>query len=323
MTLSPIEKLEALCKAKTLNSFPLHSRVHKMTKENLYVKRDDELGFSVSGSKLRKYASLIPFLMKKEEKIALVGSPFSNHILSFVQLLKQEKIPYKLFLEKPSDMTPKGNFFFLSLLTAKDDITWVDKVPDSLTDEWTSRMGKDLFFIPIGGCIKEGLPGALTLPLDIIANEKEVGVPFDNIFVDSGTGLTAAALILGLHYLKKRTKVHVVLMAGEEAIFEKQLEEFKKYFEKLLEESTGIIKNYRLLRPSTGKSFGSSNATVLKEVIRAATEEGIFLDPIYTAKLLLKTRELMQEGMKGNCLWIHSGGALSLSGFQEALSRYL
>ena len=32
---------------------------------NCYVKRDDELGCGISGSKLRKYASLLPFLMNK------------------------------------------------------------------------------------------------------------------------------------------------------------------------------------------------------------------------------------------------------------------
>lgn len=326
--MNPQLKLKTLCKELIDPLFPLHSRVHKMQHAGLFVKRDDELSFGISGSKLRKYVSLLPFLKKQKKTVALVGSPYSNHILSLTQLLKQAAVPYKLFLEKTHIAETKGNFFFLSLLTSKEEIIWIEKAPEFLSSTWTSELEsqyqQEFVWIPLGGCMDEALPGSLTLPLDILENEKELETTFTHIFVDAGTGISAAALILGYAYLQQKTQIHVVLIAGEKETFEKQLLSFKSTLENLLEEKIPEINNYRTLIPITAKSFGSCNSTILKTIVETARSEGFFLDPLYTAKLLLTTKDtIKKESLEGNILWIHSGGALSLSGFQESLTPYL
>lgn len=316
-----VKKLQKLITFYTSKSFPLHSRVHKMQKADLYVKRDDELNFSISGSKLRKYASILPQLKKQKQKIALIGSPYSNHILSFVQLLKQEGLPYHLFLEKPQKLLPQGNFFFLSLLLSPEEITWVDKVPDIVTkaqtEKWEEDLQENLFWVPVGGCMKEGFFGALTLPLDLLVNEQEINQDFTHIFVDAGTGITAVALILGLAYIQKKCLITVVLLAGTEKSFVKELHFFTSILEEALQEKLPFPNNYQLVFPITGKSFGSCNAKVFKTITEVAREEGFFLDPIYTAKLYLTAKELSKK----TALWIHSGGALSITGFCEPLLK--
>ncbi|MES2200554.1 MAG: pyridoxal-phosphate dependent enzyme [Chlamydiota bacterium] len=317
-------KLQELCTSHISSSFNLHSRAHKMQKVDLYVKRDDELSFSVSGSKLRKYASLLPILKKKNATVALVGSPYSNHILSLVQLLKQEGLSYQLFLEKPKTGPPQGNFFFLSLLLSPKDVIWVEKAPNSLTESWTKAQEEILqnrfFWVPMGGCMKEGFFGALTLALDILTNEKELEEDFSRIFVDAGTGLTAAALILGLSYIQKKSQITVVLLAGTKESFFEQLLFFKSILEEALQEHLPPINNYQVTFPATAKSFGSCNKKVFETITQVAREEGIFLDPLYTAKLYLTAKESIGE-KSSSALWIHSGGALSLSGFQEPLLK--
>ena len=279
----------------------------------------------MSGSKLRKYASILPVLKKKNTKVALVGSAYSNHILSLVQLLKQEGLAYHLFLEKPKTGSPQGNFFFLSLLLSKEEITWIDKAPELLTESWTlnweKTLQKQFFWIPMGGCMKEGFFGALTLALDILINEKQLEKTFNHIFVDAGTGLTAAALILGLAYLQKKTKITVLLLAGTKISFSNQVLFFQSILEKALEELLPPIDNYQTTFPLTAKSFGSCNKKVFETITQVARDEGIFLDPLYTAKLYLTAKESLEKP----ALWIHSGGALSLTGFQEPLlkSSYL
>ncbi len=312
------KKLQALCDSLTSPTYFLHSRIHKMKTLDLYIKRDDELGCTINGSKLRKYASIIPFLRGlKNPIVALVGCPYSNHILSFVQILKQEGIPYCLFLTKPKEKKTIGNFFFLSLLTAGEEIFWVEKVPHPLhfswTQSWEEKLQKKFLWIPLGGCIPEGLPGALTLPLDILCNEKTEKKTFPQIFIDAGTGLTAAALLLGMAYLQKETMIHVVLIAGKEIEFISQLFFFREHLSELLQEEVPVPSQYKILLPSTAKSFGAYNQTVLNTIARIAKKEGIFLDPLYTAKLFLTTEQNAQP----NSLWIHSGGTLSLAGFQS------
>lgn len=307
-----MDRLSALCTSLISPFFPLHSRVHKMQKEELYIKRDDELGFSTSGSKIRKYASLLPFLEKQTKPIAVVGSPYSNHVLSLVQLLKQAGISYHLFLEKPGSTAIEGNYFFLSLLIKEEEFTWIE---DSKTFD------NDAFFcIPLGACMKESLPGALTLAVDILENENKLNLLFNHIFIDSGTGVSAIGLILAFTYLKLDKKIHVVLIAGTEESFTQELSLFKSHLESLLGEEIATPSNYELLFPITAKSFGSCNKKVLREIVETAKNEGFFLDPIYTAKLLMTTKEaIKKESLEGKILWIHSGGALSLSGFKETL----
>lgn len=314
----PGNLLEVLINSHVDHSFPLHSRVHKMQKSPFYVKRDDELG--LLGSKMRKYASILPFLRKEKKTIALIGSAYSNHILSFVQLLKQEGIPYLLFLEKPKTSKIEGNYFLLSLLIKEEEIIWLDKIPKTLSEEWKEQWKKPLLFIPLGGCMVEGLLGASTLALDILANEQEFKVCFNEIFVDVGTGITACALLLALRLFKKDTFVTFVLMAGTEKEFEKTLTFFHQAMQELLKVNFERPKGYRCIFPSKAKSFGSCSATILQTIHKTAYEEGIFLDPLYSSKLYLTLKE-KNPSPKGKVLWIHSGGILSLFGFQDALLK--
>jgi 1-aminocyclopropane-1-carboxylate deaminase/D-cysteine desulfhydrase-like pyridoxal-dependent ACC family enzyme len=306
------------------SSFILHSRVHKMPKSPLYIKRDDELG--IMGSKIRKYASILPFLQKKKTCVALVGSAYSNHILSFIQLLKQSSISYKLFLEKPHSKKIEGNFFYLSLLTLKEEIIWLDHLPSNLSIEWKKdqedKIGMPLFFIPLGGCMKEGLIGGLTLPLDLLSNERALNTQFDHIFIDVGTGLTAAAFLLGWRFLEKTTPITFVLMAGTIEEFQRTLNFFYNDLQDFCQHEIADLGEYECIFPITSKSFGSCNKTIIKTIQKVATEEGIFLDPLYSSKLYITALEKQKDLIsKDKILWIHSGGVLSLSGFQEILLK--
>ncbi|MEM6805186.1 MAG: 1-aminocyclopropane-1-carboxylate deaminase, partial [Bacteroidota bacterium] len=52
----------------------------------LFVKREDESGFLVSGTKRRKYASLIPYLRKHAiRRVGLIGGEHSNHLPAILQ----------------------------------------------------------------------------------------------------------------------------------------------------------------------------------------------------------------------------------------------
>jgi 1-aminocyclopropane-1-carboxylate deaminase len=311
-------KLQKLCNENIILSYPLHSRVHRMKEEYLFVKREDELGFGISGSKLRKYVSILLAIKNQNKKVALVGSLYSNHILSFLQILKQEKIPYQLFLEKSKSKDLKGNAFFLSLLIKEGEVIWIDKAPEILDETWKNQWNESYFWIPVGGCMEEALVGSLTLALDVVKNEEELLVFFKHIFIDAGTGMSAIGLILGLSYLRREINVHVVLVAGKEIKFIEKLTQFHNQFQALVQESFSIVP-YRCLLPVTAKSFGSHNASIFNVIKQTAEEEGLFLDPIYNAKLLLTAKKVTEEeSLTGNILWIHSGGALSLSGFQES-----
>lgn len=269
----------------------LHSRVHPMNSLPGWIKREDELSFGISGPKLRKLLPLIDAL-KKEKGAIFFGSAYSNFILGAVQLLTENRIDYRLVLKKAHTSKIVGNLQYLLRMVPPEKILSKD-----------DPLPSDYRIIPEGGEVEECLKGAKTLAKSICQNEEELGFTFSKVVIDAGTGLSAIGLILGLSELKRDLPVHVFSMKISE----------KEFFEKLRSYKIGLPVYFHEL--SHHKSFGAVNKTLLDFIDSFAKKEGIFLDPIYGAKLFYELTNVTQDLLDLNSLVIHSGGALSLSGF--------
>ncbi|MES2345454.1 MAG: pyridoxal-phosphate dependent enzyme [Chlamydiota bacterium] len=307
----------------------MNSRVHRLNTFDFpgvtaYVKREDELSFGISGSKLRKYSSLLPYLLKQNvEEVVLAGGVYSNHILAMAQLLREKGIKITLFLGGRCPHKPMGNFIFISLIISKEDIHFVPAgEEDAAAKAYTEVLQKEnkrAFHIPLGARMKESIPGALSLVYDLEKNEKELGITFDHIFIDSGTGTTAVTTILGFAMLEKKTHFHVIQMASTPERFENLITLFRDEFPTIHAPLC-----YSLYKPLTARSFGSTNASVWKSIAHMARYEGIFVDPVYNAKLFAEGRKILRKGeIQGNILFIHSGGGFALAGFMEELGNIL
>ena len=313
---------------KTLHpTYPKCSRIHSLnnfpssTERKWFVKRDDELSFGISGSKYRKYASLIPYLLKEKiDHVLLVGSAYSNHLVGILQLLNEEKIQSTLYLSKTHDQLLQGNRALINLLIGKRQVytlsneQWQHK--DTLIP---SNLDASSIYIAEGADMLPALPGALSLPQDLSRNQINNQICFDHIFIDAGTGLSAIGLLLGMPFFAIKAHVHIILMAENADIFKQKLLGYKNYLEGLLQ-TTLYLPSFSLYNSSIGKAFGSTPQTIFKEIQTLATEEGILTDPIYSAKLFYSAKDIATHlDLKGNLLCIHSGGGLTLSGFLNKL----
>ncbi len=294
----------------------LSSRIHKLNRFPeqevvCYVKRDDELSCGISGSKLRKYASLIPALITKGVKhLIIIAGPQSNNLLAALQMAREFQLQVTAFLIKPRSSKIQGNFKLSRLFLEEREIVWVNREDWNQVDELAHAYVKQLkepgFVLEEGASVAEAMDGAKSIATDIIQNEQFAGITFQHIFVDAGTGFSAAALISGLYELQHSALVHVLLLADNEEVFRTKLEQW-----------IGVIPHQvRCFYSVSGKSFGSVNKTIYNEARRMALEEGILADPIYSAKLFYSARTCIEkEQLKGNVLIIHSGGTLSMAGF--------
>ncbi len=293
--------------------YPVTSRVHPLlTFQNCFVKRDDELGFSISGTKFRKYRMLIPYLRQFNE-VVVTGGAFSNHVLGITQLLIQNKIQFRLCLKGSPPEVIHGNYFFLLMLVPSSIITWTK-------EEFVVKNRSNVCVLPEGGALFSSFLGGLSLPIDILRNEETAGLAFEHIFIEAGTGVSAAALLVGLAYLEKKTHCHVLLMAEGEDKFLEQLKNYHASFEDWLSEPCPFPRYFTSARPASAASFGSTNAALFNFIVQTAQIEGLFLDPIYSGKLFFYAKEAIKL-LKGNSLIVHSGGALTLTGFQSQIER--
>ncbi|MBS3905278.1 MAG: hypothetical protein KGZ39_08135 [Simkania sp.] len=309
--------------------YPVKSRLHPLRsfgkkEAHCFVKREDELGFSISGTKFRKYRTLIPFLKRQEcNEAVVIGGAYSNHVLSITQLLIENGIKPTLFLKGPLPYQKHGNFRFLQMLIPDSSIHWVPKTNWPKVTQYASAYADGsarTVILPEGATVFPAFLGGLSLPLDILRNEEEHKIEFDHLFIEVGTGFSAAALLLGFAYLKKKTFCHLLLLAGTEEEFLKQLQILHADFERWLGQKCSFPIHFSCESSSLAPSFGSTNSELFQFLIRIAREEGFFLDPIYSGKLFYHAKKKMEANpFSGNILVVHSGGALTLAGFQDQL----
>ena len=295
----------------------LSSRVHKLNYfpdegVTCYVKRDDELGCGISGSKLRKYASLMPVLIQKGVRhLLIIAGPQSNNLLAALQMAREFKLQVTAFLIKPRNLEVQGNFRLSLLFLDEQEIIWIDReewcTVNEVAHDYLTRLKDPGFILSEGASVLEALDGAMSITADIMRNEQTLGCNFQHIFVDAGTGFSAAGLIKGLTLLHHQSMIHVLLLADDEHTFHTKLNTW-----------IGMHpKNYQCFYPKTAKSFGSVNQTIKEEIKRLAREEGILADPIYSAKLFHEARRrIVENHLQGNVLIIHSGGTLTMAGFE-------
>lgn len=317
--------LDAWIKQTPQADYPFQSRIHPLRSlKNCFIKRDDELGFGISGSKIRKYRSLIPFLIQSAfEKIILIGSAYSNNITSLVQLLVENGLkPYLLLRGRPEDCT-KGNGLLMRLFVSEESIQWIpkDEWPhiQAIADSHLRQSPQKSFLIPEGASCIESLAGTLSLPLDILRNEREANTVFNHYFIDSGTGLMAIGVILAFHAIQKNTTIHVILMAENESYFLKQLTLYWTYFKKMTKLNIQTFPANFILHRS-GSPFGKVNREHIQSIKKITKTEGFLVDPVYMAKLFVRAEDIIgSQSLNGPHLIHHSGGGLSLLGFQDKL----
>ncbi len=315
------ERVHHLCTEDLLYSSRIHSLSSFSTPlADVYIKREDESAFGISGYKKRKFASLLPHLIRGGfEEIILLGGSHSNHIVAAIQLLTEHTLPYKLFLKKSHSSGDHGNKFLLSLLTQPEKIHWVE-IQDWHKVEKIARNSigsSKSILIPEGGFCPPAIPGLCTLWEDILTNQRTYQIHFNHIVMDAGTGLSAAVVEAVLSLYPTKPQLHIVLMADSDSTYLRKYDQVAKWFEQIF----GISPNAsfaKLYSPLTARAFGSVNAQIRKFCQYMAREEGVLCDPIYSAKMLLQAKHLIEEGkLSGPSLLIHSGGGTGLMGFSE------
>lgn len=270
----------------------LHSRWQKAHRLDGWFCREDEVG----GYKARKYASLIPAL-KSHARVRLLGSSQSNNLLQLALRLRQEGIqPVYIQEGRPGPLRGNG---LLSRVVLGDGYGL-----------------NALACVPEGASCPESLPGALTIAASLAENIANHGEP-TCIFIEAGSGFSAAALILGMAYLGLEIPVKVVWLGDATGDFARVLAQWRPVVDGLLGEPL-CEPAWEVVRPPTARSFGAVNRKVLDEVVRLAQEEGLLVDPIYTAKLTLTARTYPAPPAS---LIYCGGGPFELCGFQEQLGR--
>lgn len=303
---------------------------HKLNTD-VWLKREDESSFGISGPKMRKYASILPFIEENLfRKVVLMGGAYSNHLVSLPQLLISRGIETHLFMRGEKELKINGNQLWIRLLNKPQNLHWISRSDwanaDEIIAEFAERHrseGSSVLCIPEGGSMAAALPGACTLGQDIRRNEIDHALFFNHVFMDAGTGFSAIAALLDDYRIHPERHWHIVLMADTKENFLQKLDQMFTWYQCLHPGINTKPGNFTLYDPPAHLKFGKVNSEVLKETMDIARNHGVLSDPVYGTKLWMRVRQSIENNeVRGNILLIQSGGT-SLTGFMDKLSTLL
>jgi D-cysteine desulfhydrase len=288
---------------------------------NLWIKRDDMTGLELSGNKIRK----LNFLFKEAldrgaDGIITCGGLQSNHCRTAAYLAQKLGLDCVLFLRGKATDDPNGNYL-LNLLT-NAGIHYVTKEEydniDNIMDDEARRqrnLAQNYYVIPEGGSNATGALGYCQCFYEIKDQLGEEGLPIEAVAVASGSGGTHAGLLAGKILSGSNINIFSVNVCDTAVYFKTKIQSIlDQFFIKYAPSFQVPVEKIDVYDGYVGAGYGEIGEKEVQLIIEMVRQEGIVLDPVYTAKAFLGLKELMQNEKLDyrNVLFIHTGGIFGI-----------
>ena len=295
---------------------------------NIFIKRDDCTGLATGGNKTRKLEFLIPDAIKnKAELVVTVGAVQSNHARQTAAACTLMGLKCLIIFEQrlkdaPEAYMKSGNVFLNKLFGAdikicpqNEDVT---KYTEKIIKDMKSK-GTNVYFIPGGGSNAIGALGYVECLNEIIKENNKYN--FTQIVHATGSSGTQAGLLAGKKYFNCNIPITGICVRHKKDIqIDKVYTEAKKACEKLqceiLDKSDVIVYDEYI-----GSGYGEPTEGMVEATKLLAKKEAILLDTVYTGKGFSGLIGLIRQkkfSKNDNILFIHTGGAVSLSAYEWA-----
>lgn len=289
---------------------------------DIYIKRDDLLAFSMGGNKVRISEAFFKDMVSKGcDAMIIYGSVHSNlcRVLSNMCCSRNIECIMICSHDGHESSSITNNTHLINWAGAeivncdKNDIaSTVDSVMNRLNAE-----GKKPYYI-YGDKYGRGNEGTAAIAYaeaykEITDFEKEQGWEFDYIFCPSGTGATQSGLICGHLMAKDAKKIMGIVISSRETERAYQIIAggVKDYFIKHNKEvPSNYLEEILLLDQYKQEGYGLYDERITSLIEQQYRLNGIPLDPIYTGKAFWGMSEYIKENNIKNkkILFLHTGG---------------
>ena len=285
---------------------------------DVWVKREDLLPLAFGGNKLRNLEFLVGAARAEgADTLVTSGRRWSNHARLTAAAGAKAGLAVHLVLSGPPITPPGPNQRLDDLLGATVHVTATadrderDALVDQVATELRSR-GARPYVIPGGGGGAIGAAGQVVAAIEAVGQARETGTDFDVVVVPSATGGTQAGLLVGHRLEGSAARILGVAPAHPASrvrpAIESMLAELGRLLEHRVDPSEIEIDESEL---GAGYAVPSEAADAATRLL--ASTEGIFVDPIYTAKPLAALVRLVRaRELGGRVLFWHSGGTPGL-----------
>ncbi len=320
---TPLGRLEALEAAL---------RSEGLQPPTILIKRDDLSGLALGGNKVRKLEFLLADAQLQGcDTLITCGAAQSNHALQTAAAGGKFGFHTICVLDGPEPVgPPAGNLLLHSILNT--EIVWCtlqegesrkEQARRRIMRETTERLktaGKRPYSIPTGGSTWVGSLGYIEAVHELLHQLNDTVV--DAVYFASGSGGTQAGIVVGARACNWNTILNGVdvdyipadsagIRPFWRAIDRLTRETAEKSGEDVTVPADAVVLNSEYAGPAYGAPTAESEAAIR---ILARTE-GIFLDPVYTAKAfaaLLGDLRSNKYGPAATVLFWHTGGSAGL-----------
>ncbi|CTQ55577.1 D-cysteine desulfhydrase [Roseibium album] len=314
---TPVERLARLSEALDID---------------LWIKRDDLTGLGLGGNKTRQLEFYFGEALKQQaDTVLITGAVQSNFVRSTAAAAALLGMKAVLQLEeRVSGMGDpyyrSGNVLLAKLLGAEhmsypkgEDEVGADNALHERADQLRAE-GRNPYVIHLG--LAHPPLGALGYVAcgDELSRQLE---DFDVAVVPSGSGATHAGFLTGLRLATHRADVFGICVRRDQESQKLRLQTMLEKLSGLLRLENGIASEDIITWDGAlAPGYGRIGETTRNALSLMAKTEGVFLDPVYTAKTFAGLLGLLKEGRikpGQKVVMVHTGGIPALFGYQEEL----
>ncbi len=278
------------------------------------IKRDDLTGVELSGNKIRKLEYLLYEAKKKKaDYIFTSGGDQSNHCRASVIAAASIGIKSKIFLWGKEKSLPNGNLFLDKVFGAeisylsKEEFFDIDKVIEKEKNKF-ERKNLIVYDFPPGGSSELGIWGYINF-IDELKSQIDFK-KINGLFSASGSGGTAAGLLVGCALHNLDTKIFAVNVLLPKSELQNYIEELvEKCISKYRLKIKVDFKQLEILDGYSDEGYKNIRPEKIQVIKDFAKQSGILFDPTYTGKAFYAYNDLFLRNKRNNkVMFIHTGG---------------
>lgn len=300
----------------TIETTPIQKLNMEEFPHNLYIKRDDLIGFSFGGNKVRLILEFFKDMRAKGGNCMVAyGSAKSNLCRAAANLCSSQNVPCYIVtsLEDEAERA-EGELKTFNSCLVKQFGAFVRYCRKSQTAETIGNLLEELkekglrpYYI-YGDCLGRGNEKTAALAYEraygeIQNYEREQDILFDYIFLASGTGMTQGGLLAGQALYGGKCKIVGISIARNKKNGIEGVERFQNRKKGLEGSEIYFLDEY------LAGGYGVSNEGIRSIIRRMMTDYGIPMDATYVGKAFYGMMEFMKKEKQGqNVLFLHTGG---------------
>jgi L-cysteate sulfo-lyase len=304
----------------------------------LWIKRDDCTGVSTGGNKARKLEFVLgDAISKGADTVITAGAWQSNHSRQTAAAAARLGLDCHLMLwnltgHSEREYLRNGNILLDRLHGATihelggPDGTDVIPYLNGEVDKCAQRLreqGARPYAIPVGASNPTGALGYVECARELVAQSTEAGFKIDAIVHRSGSGGTQAGLVAGLAEMD--AQINVIGIGGGESPTEFEEMAFRMATEtaSLLGKPSAVKRSAVVATDPNPIQYGRLTPEISEVIGLFARNEGILVDPVYTAPALVGMIELIRRGnfsRDSNVVFIHTGGTAALFSYVDSFA---